>query len=257
MTQTSLLPDRRRRGAALALAAGAGLLAGFLLLLGHRIGNTAGLGALFVYGVGAYLLWQQLGTLRDHDFGIANTVTVLRAAMIALLAALIIEARPLDDALGWAVVAGGTVALLLDGVDGQIARRLGRASGFGARFDMEVDAVFVLLLAALAWSAGRAGAWVLLSGAMRYLWVAAAMAWPLLRRPLPPSLFRKSVCVAQIALLLTALAPALAPPWPSALAATGLGLLVLSFGRDFVWLLRGTGMAIGPHPSYVEDAGRV
>jgi phosphatidylglycerophosphate synthase len=33
-----------------------------------------------------------------------------------------------------------TAVLMLDGVDGRVARRTGSQTGFGARFDMELDA---------------------------------------------------------------------------------------------------------------------
>ena len=38
-----------------------------------------------------------------------------------------------------------SVALILDGVDGKVARRTRNASAFGARFDMEVDAFLILV----------------------------------------------------------------------------------------------------------------
>ena len=41
--------------------------------------------------------------------------------------------------------------VLLDGVDGRLARKYGASSRFGARFDMEVDAVLICVLALLAW----------------------------------------------------------------------------------------------------------
>ena len=47
------------------------------------------------------------------------------------------------------------MALLLDAVDGGVARRTGTVSGFGARFDMEVDAFLILVLSG--YVAGRLG----------------------------------------------------------------------------------------------------
>ncbi|GAA4940924.1 hypothetical protein GCM10023238_03240 [Streptomyces heliomycini] len=38
------------------------------------------------------------------------------------------------------------VALILDGVDGKVARRTGTSTPLGARFDMEVDAFLILVL---------------------------------------------------------------------------------------------------------------
>src|SRR5207248_932960 len=82
------------------------------------------------------------------------------------------------------------VVLLLDGLDGQVARRTGTASEFGARFDMEVDAFLILLLCVVV---SRAlGPWVLAIGLMRYVFVAASWAMPWLTASLYPSMARKS-----------------------------------------------------------------
>jgi phosphatidylglycerophosphate synthase len=126
--------------------------------------------------------------------------------------------------------------LVLDGVDGWLARRGGWCSRFGARFDMETDALLILLMAALVWQLDKAGAWVLLAGAMRYGFVAAGLVLAWLRRPLPDSQRRKTVCVVQVLTLLAALAPAVPAPLSGAVAATGLGLLAWSFLADVVWL---------------------
>ncbi len=91
-----------------------------------------------------------------------------------------------------------SVAAALDGVDGWIARRTRTASAFGARFDMETDALLILVLSALVWRSGKAGAWVLASGLMRYAFVAAATIWPWMQEPLEPSRRRQAVCVVQV-----------------------------------------------------------
>ncbi len=67
-------------------------------------------------------------------------------------------------ALGWMLVGLGVVAVALDGVDGVLARSRNEASAFGARFDMETDALLILVLAALVWQHGKAGAWILAAG---------------------------------------------------------------------------------------------
>ena len=52
---------------------------------------------------------------------------------------------------------------------------------------MEVDALLIMVLAVIAWQYGKAGAWIVLAGAMRYLFVAAGCLWRWLECPLPPS----------------------------------------------------------------------
>ena len=102
-----------------------------------------------------------------------------------------------------------SVAAALDGVDGWIARRTRTATAFGARFDMETDALLILVLSALVWKSGKTGPWVLASGLMRYAFVAAATIWPWMQEPLEPSRRRQEVCVVQVVALLVALLPSL------------------------------------------------
>jgi phosphatidylglycerophosphate synthase len=144
--------------------------------------------------------------------------------------------EPYSAMLAWTVT-GITVAVsALDGVDGWLARRSSLASEFGARYDMETDALLLMVLAAIAWRWDRAGVWVLACGLMRYAFVAAGWAWRWIERPLPPSLRRKTVCVVQIVTLGVIVAPII-PHWLSVTAAAvTLVLLAWSFLVDLVWL---------------------
>jgi phosphatidylglycerophosphate synthase len=94
------------------------------------------------------------------------------------------------------------------------------------------------VLAALVWQQDKAGAWILLAGLLRYVFVAASYAWPWLGAELPPSRRRQTVCVVQIVSLIGALAPLVVLPWSAALALAGLVPLVWSFGVDVAWLAR-------------------
>jgi phosphatidylglycerophosphate synthase len=177
---------------------------------------------------------------REHQIvtgapiGTANLVTAVRAVLVAAIAAAGL-ATPAPRVAATVVVVG-TVAALLDLLDGWLARRTGTATAFGARFDMEVDAALILTLSWLLWRFGVTGPWVLLSGLMRYGFVIATVVLPWLGRPLPPSRRRQVVCVVQIVALLVALAPVV--PGPLAWAASGAGLaaLVWSFAVDVAWL---------------------
>jgi phosphatidylglycerophosphate synthase len=188
---------------------------------------------------GSVLLGFALRHLRGPKFGAANTVTLGRAALTLLLVALL-GAAP-TPALGWLLVGLGTLGVALDGVDGALARGRNEASAFGARFDMEVDALLILVLAALVWQHDKAGAWILAAGLLRYAFVAASSLLPWLGAALPPSRRRQAVCVVQIVSLLGALAPIVIQPWSAALAFAGLVALVWSFAVDVRWLERHAG----------------
>jgi len=180
-----------------------------------------------------------LGYLHHHPFvrfGAANVVTTVRALLVSLVIALVGEAP--TAAAAWAAALGSTGSTLLDGVDGWMARREGMASDFGARYDMEIDALLILALAVLTWQSGKAGAWIVLAGAMRYLFVAAGYVWHWMAAPLPPSTRRKAACVIQIVGLSVAVAPFVPVPVSRAIALVTLASLTWSFGVDVLWLRR-------------------
>jgi phosphatidylglycerophosphate synthase len=133
------------------------------------------------------------------------------------------------------VAALAGVALALDGVDGAVARRTGTASALGARFDMEIDAALILALSVLL--VRPVGAWVLGIGVMRYLFLAAGLAFPWVTAPLPPRVSRKVVAAAQGVILLVGVAGVLPPAVRLASLLAALTALTWSFGRDVRWLV--------------------
>ena len=192
--------------------------------------------AVAAYGLFAAGVQKLLPPQPWPGLGPANRVTVGRAALVLSLAALVPHAQALPNAGLWWIIGMAIAALCLDGVDGLVARRTGTGTDFGARFDMELDSVLMLVLAALVWRSGRLDAWILLLGAPRYLFVAAGWLLPWLRAPLPERLRRKAGCVAQGVALVVCLAPIV----PAGLAAMGaavtLVLLIGSFAVDVGWL---------------------
>jgi phosphatidylglycerophosphate synthase len=174
-------------------------------------------------------------------FGAANRITLARAGVACLIASRALDPAPFGASERWMLVALAGFALLLDGTDGWAARRQGLASAFGARFDMEIDAFAIAVLAIIAVRAASAPCWVLAIGAMRYLSVGAGRIFPVLSRPPPPCAFadrrRKAIAVVQSLALLCSLAPATPPSWAAATCALALALLVYSFAADIVMLM--------------------
>ncbi|WP_148862544.1 CDP-alcohol phosphatidyltransferase family protein [Marinobacter fonticola] len=218
--------------AAAALAAALDLSAPFILftaLLGLGLGGVVG------------LFWKRASPDKRpvdvSSLGPANRITLARGALICTVAGFIPFAE-YAQAHAWIVAFITLAALILDGVDGAAARRTQSQSAFGARFDMELDALLILILCGLLITLEKAGAWVLLIGLMRYAFVIAGWFYPVLNQPLPESFRRKTVCVWQLVTLVICLLP----PVPSGLAmaflALSLALLVYSFGKDIGWLLR-------------------
>lgn len=168
--------------------------------------------------------------------GWANRVTLARAVLVALVAGGLVIQAFTSAIWQWLLIA--VIALLLDGVDGWVARFTNSHSTFGARFDMELDALLIMLLCVGLWQIESLGLWVLMIGGTRYLFVAAGTLLPWLTAPLFPSFRRKAVCVWQVSALLLALTPLTSPFAASLLALSALLSLTYSFGVDVWWLYR-------------------
>jgi phosphatidylglycerophosphate synthase len=181
-----------------------------------------------------------LGLVRRHhpfaQFGAANQLTTARAVVAVLVAGLIGESGP--PSVAGTAAAVSILATVLDGLDGWVARRAGMASAFGARFDVEIDALLIQALAILAWQYGKAGAWVLCSGLIRYGFVSAGWMLPWMRQPLAPTLRGRIICVVQTAALVLAIVPPIMPPVSTVIAALGLAAICYSFVVDTLRLWR-------------------
>ncbi len=211
------------------------------MALGWDFVAAAVLSLTIIFGFVVYLLPDY----PHRRFGYANTVTAFRASLVSLTGATVLcfEGLHQADSVLWILVGVVAFALALDGIDGYLARRYRQESELGARFDMEVDAFLILILSVAAAVLGKAGAWVLLIGLMRYAFVVASWLVPRLGAELPASMCRKFVCVVQVATLCLILVPAVSVPVSGYMAGLSLGLLTLSFAIDIVFLLRRQGRA--------------
>ncbi|MGH3453131.1 MAG: CDP-alcohol phosphatidyltransferase family protein [Nocardioidaceae bacterium] len=222
-----------RSGPAVGLTALVALLA--------TLGMTVGLGSLgWVVGLacGVVLNTSVAGGVARNGvtaLGPADLVTLSRATLACGVAALTADSFVRPPAVA-TLVALTVVALVLDAVDGRIARHTRTTSMFGARFDGEVDAFLMLVLSV--YVARDVGGWVLAIGGMRYAFAVAGWGVPWLRRQLPPRYWRRVVTAVQGVVLTVAAADVL-PPWVAeAGLIAALALLAESFGRDVWWLWR-------------------
>jgi uncharacterized protein (TIRG00374 family) len=177
----------------------------------------------FVFVAQARRSWTPQGR-----FGLANVVTTSRL-VITLWFLLAFASQP-----GWLLAGVALASLLLDLVDGWLARRAGLSSEFGALFDMETDALFVLTLALVLFSRGVAGPWVIVAGLWRYLYVLAPACITATGVEDKRSRYGRSLYV----LMMTCFVVALAAP-PSAgwwLSLIGTIAVSISFIRSF-WQL--------------------
>lgn len=220
-----------------------GPVAGFfgVVLLCGALAATVGLGAAgwtagVACGTGlAVLLDAGLVRHRQATLGPAGRITATRAVLACGIAALTADAFVQAPSVA-TLVGLAAVALVLDAVDGLVARRTATETAFGARFDMEVDAFLIAVLSG--YVATTSGWWVLAIGAMRYLYVVAGWLLSWLRRPTPPRYAAKVVAAVQGVTLAVAASELLPELLNRTALAAALLLLVHSFGTDIWWQWR-------------------
>jgi phosphatidylglycerophosphate synthase len=168
----------------------------------------------------ACLVWLGRGSFTPSGrFGVANTVTALRLLLLLAIAA------PPSTLPALRVLAIVSAVLLLDGLDGWLARARGDASLFGAHFDMETDALLVLVLTLRLWLGQGFGPWVLFSGLLRYLYVLWLWSWPGSGREAPRSRFGRFAFL----LLMLGLCSGLVLPGAWGVSGVCLGTLIVSW----------------------------
>ena len=221
-----------RSGLVFGLIAGVEQLAALAVTVGlSGLGWAAGLTCAVVLNA---VVVRGLVRFGADALGPADLVTLARATCACGVAALVADSF-LQPPATTPLLALTVAALLLDAVDGWVARRT-RTSKFGALFDGEVDAFLILVLSV--YVAASVGWWVLAIGAARYVFAVAGRGLPWLRGQLPPRYWRKVVAATQGIVLAFAAADVMPRALTQVALVGALVLLAESFGRDVWWLRR-------------------
>ena len=192
----------------------------------------------WIVGVGyAIAAWMVMDyatkRARMTSFGPADLVTLTRTVLIGGIAAITADSLGTGNA-PIALIVMAVIALVLDGVDGKVARRMDAVSKFGARFDMEADSFLILVLSIL--TLPMLGPIVLLSGTMRYQFALAAVLLPWLRCSTPSRYSAKVVAALQGIVLVVVASEVLSRSSATVLMVVSAATVIWSFGCTVQWL---------------------
>lgn len=171
--------------------------------------------------------WRSAGS--EARFGLANALTAARlgAVLLAAAASTFVPAS-------W-VLAAFVFNVAADAVDGRVARARGAATRFGAVFDRETDALFVLVAYLHLHLAQDWGAWLLLPGLMPYAYRLTVTMSPAALAPDRKERFAGALAGLNFVLLLGAVA---APRYAAPMVVLSVAVVCVSFVRSFVGLYR-------------------
>lgn len=204
------------------------LLAGGLSLFFHSL-LVLTLTALLSFSYYILNHWSLLNSFNPFG-GYANWVTLFRLAIILSLGFCWSMLSYIQLFIPVVIVAS------LDGFDGYLARKYKQSSNFGAYLDMESDTFYVCLLCFAYYLDGILGAWILVIGLLRYLYVGLIYLFKLQGKKEKSTRFAKTIAVA---LFIALMFPLLFPYWiyfPVVLLSSL--AVVYSFGLSFFSLLR-------------------
>ncbi|WP_293032639.1 CDP-alcohol phosphatidyltransferase family protein [Natronococcus sp.] len=235
--------ERRRRtipqwGRATAGCVTTALLALFVLEVIWPDGPTIGFLAVVagVLGLESALLFRTIDRASFRPLTSATWVTLARGGAVAVLAGFLVVPTP-DGPATWVPAILFALAAGLDAIDGLLARATDSATELGARLDVEMDGLVVLVGSVVAVVADAVPLAFLAVGAARYLFVLGSW-WRRRRgRPvleLPPSRVRRPLGALAMATAWLALAPIPGRPISYAVAAVVTVPFLTNFCRD--WL---------------------
>ena len=171
-------------------------------ILWHSVVNVSGFSASLLLDYGL-IIWIA-GSLITFFFliseipgqtkfplviGIPNWVTIFRLITIYLLLAF---RASIDDKLMFALF---FLVIILDGVDGWLARRFNQASAIGEQLDMETDAFMTAVLTFIWVSDQQVGMWLIAPGMMRYAGGVLSSAGIIKLSDYPPKRIRQWIAV--------------------------------------------------------------
>lgn len=184
------------------------------------------MGSFLVFVVIYRSTWQQFGGWG----GLANVITASRLLLIAVV---VWQSVVLPDVI---IFVTGILTLVADGLDGYFARKHNTVSAFGDCFDKETDAFFVLAYGVMIHEKELAGAWVLMPGLLRYMYV-IMLSLVKIQPEVPSPSFRRQFI--GMWLMGTLLAPFVVPPLiyiPGLIFA--IAIVMYSFAVDLGKMLR-------------------
>jgi phosphatidylglycerophosphate synthase len=215
-----------------------------VLLVGATLGSLAighpwPVAAAALVSFAVLLVQFRAAWTAEGRIALPNVVTAVKVLVVAAMGAF---CHAMPGPVLTAVMMG---VLALDTLDGWLARRSDAATPFGAHFDMESDALFILAVDLELYTRDRLGPWILTTGLLRYAYVLGTALVPPRGGQVPRSRFGRNA----FGVLVFGLAAAMASPTDvgTAAAAVGTALVAWSFVLAFYWsYLRAPGPATTP-----------
>ena len=191
----------------------------------------------------SYLIFRCFTNSGTEIFSLASKITFIRLNIsLVMLTAAINSSMNLtifDIFYAERIIAILAIsALILDGLDGFVARKYNHVTKFGEIIDQESDNFLMLVLSISLYLNREVGIYIFLIPSYRYLFIFSMKRYDWLKIELPISQFRKFACAVTILLMIIAQDIYFSPENTTFLVILSLFIITFSFAKDIIWLYR-------------------
>jgi CDP-diacylglycerol--glycerol-3-phosphate 3-phosphatidyltransferase len=172
-----------------------------------------------------------------QPLGLATAVTIVRAGLYAVVAAFVVVSP--TGRVAWVPALCYGAGVVLDRVDGSVARTVGRETPLGNRLDMAIDTFGFVAAPVLAVAWGQLPVWYLSLSAARYVYRGATYQRRLRGLALfdrPESDVGRYLAGGQMVFLTLVLTPVVTPGLATRVAPLALAPSLAVFGRDYLYV---------------------
>ena len=190
----------------------------------------------------SYLLFKYFIRSNAKEFNLASKVTYIRLSISIILLTAAINSNIYSNIFNIfyierILILLALISLLLDGLDGFIARKYTQVTKFGELIDQEADNFLILIMSISLYLNKDVGFYIFLIPTYRYIFIFLMAKYDWLKRTLPESHVRKLACVLATIFLIIAQESHLTIN-STFLVNLALFIITFSFSRDIIWLYR-------------------
>ena len=191
----------------------------------------------------SYLIFRKFIGSGLEIFSLASKITYFRLSISIIILIAAINSNVNSNIfdifyVGKIIIILSTVSLVMDGLDGFIARKYNLVSKFGEIIDQESDNFLMLVISISLYLNKDVGLYVFLIPLYRYTFLVSMKKYDWLQRTLPSSQFRKIACVLTIALMIMSQDVYFNYENTLFLVILSLFIITFSFSKDIIWLYR-------------------
>ena len=187
------------------------------------------------------IIFSYIKKFNNKNFTCASYVTYARSILMILMLSIILNTYLQPDIFykfykNELFLYMALISLILDGIDGLLARCLYQVTEFGEYFDQEADTIFMIVLVLSLYFNYDSTIIIFLIPLYRYLFLLMQKKYRWMKRKLTDSFRRKFICLMTILILILCHLEFLGEALIMNLPILAIFIITFSFVKDIIWL---------------------